>query len=47
VTDHLEDHESLIEDFSNAANTIALSSSAGDIVNKVFSALRLYQETGE
>ena len=36
ATDHLEDHESLIEDFSNAADTIAFSSSAEDIVNKVF-----------
>jgi hypothetical protein len=31
-----KDHESLVEDFSNAANTIAFSSSAKDIVNKVF-----------
>ena len=36
ATDHPEDHESLIEDFSNTANTIAFSSLAGDIVNKVF-----------
>ena len=36
ATDHPEDHESLIEDFSNAANTIDFSSPAGDIVNKVF-----------
>jgi hypothetical protein len=31
-----KDHESLVEDFSNAANTIAFSSSAEDIMNKVF-----------
>jgi hypothetical protein len=36
MTNHPEDHESLVEDFSNAANTIAFSSSAGDIMNKVF-----------
>jgi len=36
VTDRPEDHESLIEDFSNAANTIAFSSPTEDIVNKVF-----------
>ena len=36
ATDHPEDHESLIEDFSNAANTIVFSSLAEDIVNKVF-----------
>jgi hypothetical protein len=36
VTDHPEDHESLIEDFSNTVDTIALCSLAGDIVNKVF-----------
>jgi hypothetical protein len=36
VTDHHEDHESLIEDFSNTIDTIALCSLAGDIVNKVF-----------
>ena len=36
VIGHPEDHESLIEDFSNTANTIAFSSLAGDIVNKVF-----------
>ena len=35
ATDRPEDHESLIEDFSNIANTIAFSSLAGDIVNKV------------
>ena len=36
ATDHPEDHENLVEDFSNAVNTIALTSLAGDIVNKVF-----------
>jgi hypothetical protein len=36
VADHPEDHENLVEDFSNAANTIAFSSLAEDIVNKVF-----------
>jgi hypothetical protein len=34
--DRPKDHESLIEDFSNAANAIAFSSLAGDIVNKEF-----------
>ena len=36
ATDRPEDHENLIEDFSNAADTIAFSSLAEDIVNKVF-----------
>ena len=36
AADHPKDHESLIEDFSNAANTIAFSSPTEDIVNKVF-----------
>ena len=36
AADHPKDHESLIEDFSNAANTIAFSSPVGDIVNKEF-----------
>ena len=36
VTGHPEDHENLIEDFSNTVNTIAFSSSGEDIVNKVF-----------
>ena len=36
TTDCPKDHESLIEDFSNATNTIAFSSLVGDIVNKVF-----------
>jgi hypothetical protein len=36
MTNCPEDPESLTEDFSNAANTIAFSSLIGDIVNKVF-----------
>ena len=36
ATDHPEDHENLVEDFSNVVNTIAFSSSSKDIVNKVF-----------
>jgi hypothetical protein len=36
ATDRPKDHESLIEDFSNAADTIAFSSPAEDIVSKVF-----------
>jgi hypothetical protein len=36
ATDCPEDPESFTEDFSNAANTIAFSSSIGDNVNKVF-----------
>jgi hypothetical protein len=36
ATDRPEDHESLVKDFSNVTNTISFSSSAGDIVNKVF-----------
>ena len=36
ATDHPEDHENLVENFSNTANTIAFSSSARDIVNKLF-----------
>lgn len=34
--DHPEDHECLVDDFSNATSSIAFSSSAEDIVNKVF-----------
>jgi hypothetical protein len=37
ATNHPEDHEHLVNDFFNAACSIALSSLAGDIVNKVFS----------
>ena len=36
ATYHPEDHESLIEAFSNATDTIAFSSPAEDIMNKVF-----------
>ena len=36
AADHPKDHESLVEDFSNATNTTTFSSSARDIVNKVF-----------
>ena len=36
ATDRLEDHESLIEDFSNTADTTTFSFPARDIVNKVF-----------
>ena len=39
AADHPKDHESLIEDFSNATNTIAFSSPARDIVNKGFLSL--------
>jgi hypothetical protein len=37
ATDHPEDHECLVEDFFNAANSMALSSPARDVVNKLFS----------
>ena len=33
------DYERLVEDFSNAANSVVLTSQADDIVNKVFSGL--------
>ena len=36
ATDRPEDHENLVEDFSNATNTTASSSSSEYIVNKVF-----------
>ena len=39
ATEHPEDHERLVRDFFNAANSIALASQADDIVNKVFSGL--------
>ena len=39
ATSHPGDHERLVEDFFNAANSIALTSQAKDIVNKVFSGL--------
>ena len=37
ATDHPEDHECLVKDFFNTANSVALASQAEDIVNKVFS----------
>ena len=37
ATEHPEDHERLVKDFFNTANSIALASQAKDIVNKVFS----------
>ena len=37
ATDHPEDHERLVKDFFNTANSVALASQAVDIVNKVFS----------
>ena len=36
ATEHPEDHERLVKDFFNAANSVALASQAKDIVNKVF-----------
>ena len=36
ATEHPGDHERLVEDFFNAANSVALASQAEDIVNKVF-----------
>ena len=39
ATEHPGDHERLVKDFFNAANSVALTSSADDIVNKVFSSL--------
>ena len=39
ATEHPEDHERLVKDFFNAANSIAFASQAEDIVNKVFSGL--------
>ena len=37
ATEHPEDHEHLVKDFFNAANSVALASQVEDIVNKVFS----------
>ena len=37
ATEHPEDHECLVKDFFNAANSVALASQAKDIVNKVLS----------
>ena len=39
ATEHPEDHERLVEDFFNAANSIALATQAKDIVSKVFPGL--------
>ena len=39
ATEHPGDHERLVEDFFDATNSIALTSQADDIVNKVFSGL--------
>ena len=39
ATEHPRDHERLVEDFFNAANSIALTTQAKDIVNKVFPGL--------
>ena len=36
ATKHPGDHECLVEDFFDAANSIALANQAEDIVNKVF-----------
>ena len=37
ATEHPEDHERLVRDFFNTANSIALASQDKDIANKVFS----------
>ena len=34
--EHPGDHERLVEDFFNAANSVAFTSQADDIINKVF-----------
>jgi len=39
VTGYPRDYERLVEDFFDAANSVALTSQADDIVNKVFSDL--------
>ena len=39
VTGYPGDYERLVEDFFDAANSVALTSQADDIVNKVFSDL--------
>ena len=36
ATEHPGDHERLVEDFFDAANSVALATQAEDIVNKVF-----------
>ena len=45
ATKHPRDHERLVEDFFDAANSVALTTQAEDIVNKVFP--DLYLVTGE
>ena len=39
ATEHPGDHERLVEDFFNTANSVALASQADDIMNKVFPSL--------
>ena len=39
TTKHPRDHERLVEDFFDTANSIALATQAEDIVNKVFPGL--------
>ena len=39
ATEHPGDHERLVEDFSDATNSVALTAQADNIVNKVFSGL--------
>ena len=39
VTGYPRDYERLVEDFFDAANSVALTSQADDVVNKVFSDL--------
>jgi len=39
IVAHPRDHERLVEDFFDAANSVALTSKANDIVDKVFSGL--------
>ena len=45
ATEHPEDHERPVKDFFNTANSVALTTQAEDIVNKVFP--DLYLVTGE
>ena len=39
ATEHPRDHERLVKDFFDATSSVALTSQADDIVNKVFSGL--------
>ena len=39
ATEHPGDHKRLVEDFFDTANSIALATQAGDIVNKMFPGL--------